>query len=223
MANDIYILSACDAWAGNDSMRIQGVTTDKTMLYAMLLDKIRTGDMEYGGDGKNSHSQFLSDFNAGEVNMDKLKYGFVQTYVDMQIDNFHSYNSFGIGNSYWELLAEKQIQDIGSLNLDERSLTYSVVEVRTDFGYECFMLPGICDRDALESSDQFQELMEDEAASEVNVNVYSYCVGNGESQSPSEDELKIIENYQEELEDEYGIDPIQSDFISFYYEPEQEY
>jgi hypothetical protein len=48
-------------------------------------------------------------------------------------------------------------------------------------------------------------------------------VGTGESERPDEAELEIIEQYTDELDEKYGIDPLQSDFISFYYEPEQEY
>lgn len=36
MAANIYILSACDAWAEHSSMLILGVTTDETMLLSAL-------------------------------------------------------------------------------------------------------------------------------------------------------------------------------------------
>jgi hypothetical protein len=98
-----------------------------------------------------------------------------------------------------------------------------VVEVRTEYGYRGFLLPGICDRDALESSEQYQELMEDAEDTEVNTSVHSYSVGTGESETPDEDELEIIEQYTDELDEKYGVDSIQSDFISFYYEAEQEF
>jgi len=225
LSANIYILSACDAWAGTDSMRTLGVTTDETMLYAMLAAKIKAGNMEYGGfDGEEAWHCFQKDFKNEEVNFNKLQYGFVQTYEDMQITEPISLAEFPeAAAAYEEITGAKAKAEIAKLELESQSLVYSVVEVRTDFGYQCFMLPGICDRDMLESSNQFQELMEDEAGSEVNASVYSYCVGNGESQYPSEEQLKIIEDYQDELEDEYGIDPLQSDFISFYYEAEQEY
>ena len=51
MAANIYILSACDAWAEHSSMRILGVTTDENMLYSMLAAKNKAGDMEYDGSG----------------------------------------------------------------------------------------------------------------------------------------------------------------------------
>lgn len=122
-----------------------------------------------------------------------------------------------------EITGQQAMDEIAKLNLENRSLVYSVVEVRTDFGYKCFLAPGICDRDALESNDQFQELMEDAEDTMVNASVHSYSVGTGESETPDEDELEIIEQYTDELDEKYGIDPLQSDFISFYYEAEQEY
>ena len=222
---NIYILSACDAWAGKDSMRILGVTTDKTMVYAMIAAKIKTEDMEYGGyGGEEAWCCLQKDVKNGEVNFDKLKHGFVQTYEDMQITEPISLAEFPeAAVAYEELTEEKAKAEIEKLGLDSRSLVYSMVEVRTDFGYTCFLMPGICDRDSLESNGHFQEFMEDTTESDVNTSVYTYSVGCGESEYPDEDELTIIEQYTEELEEEYGIDPIQSDFISFYYEAEQEY
>lgn len=225
MAPNIYILSACDAWAGKDSMRTLGVTTDETMIYAMLAAKIKAGDMAYGGcDGEEAWYCFQKDFKNEEVNFNKLQYGFVQTYEDLQITEPISLAEFPeVAAAYKELTGEKAKAALEKLGLDSRSLTYSMVEVRTDFGYTCFLMPGICDRDSLESNDHYQEFMEDTSDSDVNTSVYTYSVGNGESEYPDEDELAIIEQYTEELEEEYGIDLIQSDFISFYYEAEQEY
>jgi hypothetical protein len=225
MAPNIYILSACDAWAGKDSMRTLGVTTDETMIYAMLAAKIKAGDMEYGGfHGEEAWYCFQKDFKNEEVNFNKLQYGFVQTYEDMQIKEPVSLAEFPeAATVYEELTGAKAKAEIEKLGLDSRSLVYSMVEVRTDFGYTCFLMPGISDRDSLEADDHFREFMEDTTESDVNTSVYTYSVGCGESEYPDEDELAIIEQYTEELEEEYGIDPIQSDFISFYYEAEQEY
>lgn len=225
LSANIYILSACDAWAGKDSMRTLGVTTDETMLYAMLAAKIKAGDMEYGGyDGEEAWLCFQKDFKNEEVDFNKLQYGFVQTYEDMQITEPISLADFPeAAAAYEELTGAKAKAELEKLELDNRSLVYSMVEVRTDFGYTCFLMPGICDRDSLESNDHFREFMEDTTESDVNTSVYTYSVGRGESEYPDEDELATIEQYTEELDVEYGIDPIQSDFISFYYEAEQEY
>lgn len=225
MANNIYILSACDAWSSKDSMRIQGVTTDETMLHAMLAAKIKAGDMEYGGfSGKAAWQAFQKDFHEEEVDLNKLKYGFVMTHEDMQITEPISMAEFPeAAESYEEITGAKAKAALESLGLANRSLTYSEVEVRTDFGYDSFLVPGFCDRDSLESSDRYQEFMEDADETEVNVSVTSYNVGIGESVYPDEDELAVIEQYAEELEEEYGVDFLQSDFFSFSHEPEEEY
>lgn len=225
MAQEIYILLSCDAWTGYDSMRIQGVTTDKTMLYAMLVAKIKAGDMEYGGfSGEEAHRLFSSDFKNGQVDYNKLQYGFVQTCEDMQITEPVSMEGFPkAANAYEELTGAKAEQAMETLGLDSRSLIFSEVEVRTDYGYDSFLVPGICDRDALEESDQYQEMMEDADETVVNVSVAAYSVGTGESERADGDELKLIEQYREEIDERYGIDQILSDFISFQFEPEEEY
>lgn len=225
MAQDIYILLSCDAWAGHDSMRVQGVTTDETMLHAMLAAKIKAGDMEYGGySGETAYRIFSQDFKNEEVDYKKLTYGFVQTYEDMQILEPVSMAQFPeAAEAYEELTGAKAEQAMETLGLDSRSLNFSEVEVRTDHDYNCFLVPGICDRDRLEESDQYQELMEDEDETEVNVSIAAYSVGTGESETPDDDELKLIEQYREEIDEKYGIDQIFSDFFSFEFEPEEEY
>lgn len=225
MAQEIYILSSCDAWARHDSMRIQGVTSDVTMLYAMLASKIKTGDMEYNGfSGEEAYRVFSCDFKKEEVDFNKLQYGFVQTFEDMQITEPVSMAECPeAANAYEELTGAKADQAMETLELDNRSLNFSEVEVRTDYGYACFLVPGICDRDTLEESDQYWELMEDADETVVNVSVEAYSTGIGESEWPDEDELKLIEQYREEIDEKYGMDQILSDFISFEFEPEQEY
>lgn len=225
MAQEIYILSSCDEWAGRDSIQIQGVTTDELMLYTMLAVKIKAGEMEYGGfSGKAAYHIFSQDYKNEKVDFNKLKYGFVQTYEDMQISELVSISGFlEVVDIYEELTGEKAKKDIETLELDNRSLNFSEVEVRTDYGYACFLVPGICDRDTLEESDSYQEMMEAADETAVNVSVAAYSVGTGESERPDEDELKLIEQYREEIDERYGIDLILSDFISFEFEPEEEY
>lgn len=225
MENNIYILSSCDAWAGRDSMRILGVTTDETMLYAMLAAKIKAGDIDYGGfEGEPARQMFERDFKQGDVKLDNLTYGFVQSYEDMQITEPLSVADFPeAAKAYEEIASIKATAALATLGLDNRSLTYSMVEVRTDFGYTDFLMAGCCDRDDLEGSDQFQEFMEGTTDAEVNVSVITYSVGTGESEHPDENELAILEKYADELDAEYGVDRIQSDYFSFEYEAEQEY
>ena len=173
MKNSIYILSACGAGVESDSMRIQGVTTDETMLHAMLAAKIQAGDMGYGGFMRGSaYHLFIRDFIDKAVDYNKLKYGSVQTCENAQIDNPESYDAIsGIGDAYEELLHEKTIQTIMPLELDTHSCIYSVVEIRSDNDYLYFHVPGFCDRDDLEATAEYREFVEDLDESEINVNV----------------------------------------------------
>lgn len=225
MENKIYIFSSCDAWASRDSMRILGVTTDETMLYAMLAAKIKAGEINYGGfEGEPARQMFERDFKNEDVKLDNLTYGFVQSYEDMQVTAPLSVTDFpDAAKVYEELVGVRAKKEIEKLELGSRSLTYSMVEIRTDFGYTDFLMAGFCDRDDLEGSDQFQEFMEGTTDANVNVSVITYSVGTGESEHPDENELAILEKYADELDAEYGVDRIQSDYFSFEYEAEQEY
>ncbi|WP_324824870.1 hypothetical protein [Sinanaerobacter sp. ZZT-01] len=125
--------------------------------------------------------------------------------------------------AYEEITEIQSKVEIEKLELDRRSLIYTEVALQTDFGYTSFLVSGFCDRDDLEASDGFQNFMEGTTDAQVNAGVYSYSVGNGESEYPTEDELVIIKRYADELHKEYSVDSVLSDFISFYYEAEQEY
>jgi hypothetical protein len=192
----------------------------------MLLDRMRSDCDYYLGFGNRNLNHLSS--NSVEIHIQRMK-DLWNSFPDDKKPEWLTYEQIlqyetemcATNEEYRKL--QQATDEIAKLKLDSRSLIYSVVEVRTDFGYRCFLLPGICDRDALEDSEQYQELMEDAEDTEVNTSVHSYSVGTGESERPDEAELEIIEQYTDELDEKYGIDPLQSDFISFYYEPEQEY
>lgn len=221
--NEIHILFACDAWAGRDSMRIQGITTDDSTLQAMVAAKIKSGDMEYAGfSDETAYRHFLWDFKNGEIDYSKLQYGFVETYYDMQIADPITVEEFPqVVCIYKELTGVIAKQAMEALKLDRRSLNFSEVEVHTGCDYASFFVPGFCDRDLLERSDQYQEMMENSYETEVTVDISVYSVGQNESESPNENELELIRQYWDEIEEEYGIDQIQTDFISFEFKPEE--
>lgn len=224
MDNKIFILSVYDAWTGSDRLRPIGATTDETMLNAMIAAKIKDGDITYGNDMAKSWRNFLHDFKAGKVDYTKLGRGEVQSYGNMQITELISMEAFPEATkAYEEITGAKAKLELETLGLDKRSLTYSMVEVRTDYGYADFLMPGICDRDSLESNEHYQELMDGSDDTEVCVSVSAYSVGTGESEYPDESDLAIIEKYSDELDAEHGVDCIQTDFFSFPYDAEQEY
>lgn len=192
----------------------------------MLLDRMRSDCDYYLGFG-NRNPKHLSS-NSIEIHIQKMK-DLWNSFPDdkkpewLTYEQILQYETQMCATNEENRKVQQATSEIAKLNLENRSLVYSVVEVRTDFGYKCFLAPGICDRDALESNGQFQELMEDAEDTMVNTSVHSYSVGTGESETPNEDELEIIEKYSDELDEKNGIDPLQSDFFSFYYEAEQEF
>ena len=192
----------------------------------MLLDRMRSDCDYYLGFGNRNLNHLSS--NSVEIHIQRMK-DLWNSFSDdkkpewLTYEQILQYETEMCATNEENRKLQQATDEIAKLKLDSRSLIYSAVEVRTDFGYRCFLLPGICDRDALENSEQYQELMEDAEDTEVNTSVHSYSVGTGESERPDVAELEIIEQYANELDEKYGIDPLQNDFISFYYEAEQEY
>lgn len=112
--------------------------------------------------------------------------------------------------------------EIKQMKLDRRSLVYSEVEICADFGCFSFLMPGICDRYNLEENDNYQEFMEEANDTVVSVSVNSYTLGNGESEDPDDEELALIEHYRKMLDEEYGIDFLQSGSFSVDYKADLE-
>lgn len=221
MADEIYILYGCYTRAGQDNMVIQGVTTSEATLYSMIADKIKAGEMGYGNmTGEDAFQLYAQDFGHDMVSFRNLQHGCVKAFTDIQLDESLSPK---LAEVYAELTDAKAGQMVAALGLMNRSLTYSMVEVFANHHSVEFLTAGICDQAVLEESDQYRELMEDADETTVYVNVVVCSVGRGESEYPDEDELEVLEQYQEKIDAEYGIDQIQQDAFSFEFEPEEEF
>lgn len=219
MAQEIYILSSCDAWAGRDSMWIQGVTTDETMLYAMLAAKIKAGDMEYSGfSGEEAYQIFSLDFKKDEVDFNKLQYGFVQTFGDVQIEFPEA------ATAYDALIETKAQQIMETLGLERRSLLYSMVDLHSDYGWDRFFVPGICTEDKLMASKEYSGIMSGREETSVSVDISCYRFGQTEKydcclEECSEQELELILNTN--IPDGYESEIYLSDEFDFTYKPEE--
>ena len=76
-----FLLYSCNEWKAFSSMRLVGVSMDLNVIYIMVGSKIKIGDMLYQSDDKKeSWENFQRDYRLGEVELDRLKYGFVDTY-----------------------------------------------------------------------------------------------------------------------------------------------
>ena len=70
-----------DGQAGRGSM-------DLNVIYIMVGSKIKTGDMLYQSDNKKeSWEIFQRDYRLGEVELDQLKYGFVDIYEEYSVSS----------------------------------------------------------------------------------------------------------------------------------------
>jgi len=128
-------------------------------------------------------------------------------------------------SEYMQLLGkDENIVTMDNLDLDNRSLTFSTVELASPYGIVEYYAGGIPDKYSIEDTDGFHEYAEmfDEETI-IAVNIRSYNVGRGESEYPGEKELDFIKINENKLEQTYGIDCIQSDGFALFYEPEEEY
>lgn len=104
---------------------------------------------------------------------------------------------------------------IEGLRLDDRTLTYSEVELTANGQTTSFLTGGIPDTYTIDGIEQYQEFAEGlPPLTEITVAVSSWCVGRGESENADDDELAVIEENQELLEQRYGIDPLQSEHFT---------
>ncbi|MEN3005992.1 DUF3848 domain-containing protein [Dehalobacterium formicoaceticum] len=101
------------------------------------------------------------------------------------------------------------------LRLDDRSLTYSEVELTGNGQTTSFLTGGIPDTYTIDEIEQYQEFAEGlPPLTEITVAVSSWCIGCGESEAAADDELAVIEENQDLLEQQYGIDPLQSEHFT---------
>ena len=64
------------------------VSMDLNVIYIMVGSKIKTGDMLYQSDNKKeSWEIFQRDYRLGEVELDQLKYGFVDIYEEYSVSS----------------------------------------------------------------------------------------------------------------------------------------
>ncbi len=109
------------------------------------------------------------------------------------------------------------------MELDNRSLTFSEIELEVNGQSTTFLAPGIPVTYEVEELDEYIDFTEEfDEQVDVNVAIRSFSVGSGESDIPSYDDLEYISKHREELEDEYGIELIQSENFSIEYVPDLE-
>ena len=83
-----FLLFSCNEWKEYSSMRLVGISMDLEVIYIMVGSKIKIGDMLYQSDDKKeSWEIFQRDYRLGEVELDQLKYGFVDIYEEYSVSS----------------------------------------------------------------------------------------------------------------------------------------
>lgn len=103
----IYLLFSCNQWKEYSSMSIKGVTTDPQVLYVMIGSEIKAGNMLYGFDNaKDSWERFLKDYCEGDITLDMLEYGYVDTFEDYSLRSQELKDEFPKARSVWKALSK---------------------------------------------------------------------------------------------------------------------
>jgi len=205
-------------------MKFIAATTDRDTLTVLIAKEIMECSMSYDGKiGFEGFTDFKRDCQNKEVNFDKLAYGFIQTTANAL---YSEPETMPVNHEKILRLLEQDENAVtmDSLNLDNRSLIFSFVQLNAGCEYVEYHTAGIPDKYDIEDTAGFQtytETLDDDT--DISVSVRSFSVGTGESEHPSEDELEFISRHIDELDKKYGVDCIQSDNFSHYYEPEEEY
>ena len=83
------------------------VSMDLNVIYIMVGSKIKIGDMLYQSDDKKeSWENFQRDYRLGEVELDRLKYGFVDTYEEYSTSSQEFAEEFSEAEDVWKMLME---------------------------------------------------------------------------------------------------------------------
>jgi len=110
------------------------------------------------------------------------------------------------------------------LELKNRSLVFSIVQLYDGYHSTKYYFPGIAGPANIEGTDGFKvytETLDDEAC--ISASIHTYVVGKGDIECPTTDELRFIKDHIDELNENYGLYFAGNNSFNHHYEPEEEY
>lgn len=140
----------------------------------------------------------------------KSDYRWEKTDPDYLVEFVHAYAFLIAISETEEEYKQRGRSAVKALRLDDRSLVFSKADVRTNRGTFLFLIPGICDYNSLLSYDPYRKRMKRNKPTEVNVKLSSYSVGKGKQKLPDGGDLKLINQYWDEIEEKYKLDLVSS-------------
>ena len=198
---DIFILYSCNEWKEYNSMRAAGVTSSRDVLYAMIGDRIKSGNMLYRSDEQErSWELYQEDYRKGRVQLEDVAYGFVEQHTDLDFTEPELSVEFPKAVSVWESLQRKRLEETAKLlRLDRQSLIFSEVHMISSLGCERLFLPGYGREDVLKKSPAYKRLARDEPDGDIHVDVSTYVMGTGEPKEADWEQAKLIGDHFADL------------------------
>lgn len=154
----IQILYSCNEWKEHSSMKIVCATTNPEVLYALIGESIKAGDMEYGCEDKEKGWElFQQDYGKQQIRLELLQYGFVESMPNLSISDKTSIRNYSEVYLVYTALHNQRAEEIlRPLHLDRQCLIYSMADVHSDYGSNQIILSGFGKEEALRASELFE-------------------------------------------------------------------
>lgn len=187
----IQILYSCNEWKEHSSMKIVCATTNPEVLYALIGESIKAGDMEYGCEDKEKGWElFQQDYGKQQIRLELLQYGFVESMPNLSISDKTSIRNYSEVYLVYTALHNQRAEEIlRPLHLDRQCLIYSMADVHSDYGSNQIILSGFGKEEALRASELFEAYESNEDYLELKVEVSTYKVGKGNIRECSKEEI----------------------------------
>lgn len=169
----IQILYSCNEWKEHSSMKIVCATTNPEVLYALIGESIKAGDMEYGCEDKEKGWElFQQDYGKQQIRLELLQYGFVESMPNLSISDKTSIRNYSEVYLVYTALHNQRAEEIlRPLHLDRQCLIYSMADVHSDYGSNQIILSGFGKEEALRASELFEAYESNEDYLELKVEV----------------------------------------------------
>ena len=130
----IQILYSCNEWKEHSSMKIVCATTNPEVLYALIGESIKAGDMEYGCEDKEKGWElFQQDYGKQQIRLELLQYGFVESMPNLSISDKTSIRNYSEVYLVYTALHNQRAEEIlRPLHLDRQCLIYSMADAIVD-------------------------------------------------------------------------------------------
>ena len=236
--DEIYVLQSCNEWQEHSSARIKIVSSDMEVIKAAVFRELINDNMEYGRDSNlSSIKQFIEDVLNDEFSDEYLKYGFIETYENVQVETLSTQHyidnlsdSYSVLNSYnAEELSETFIVNeiINRLDLNNVGYSISNVEMESNSDYVHGFIPALDSLEDFEKTDMYDFFMEEEQEGDICITSNQIIIGNTENVVlPTKEQAIMLFEHHTMLQKTIPFEPVDGwcndNYLKYYSDDEQE-